>query len=321
MSRSEIKPRISIEEVKSRWYEIYSRYTKLTLNGGKYNGLCPLHSEGSGSFYVFMDGGYKCFGCGEAGSNVVDFLMKKENLSFSDALIFASSNFNISAPSLVKTRKVKKEEPFIEIQKISFEQKHKDYWNKYLLPESYLNSEGIFAISKYAINKFVYNIPEDVATFAYEASKGKYKLLQIGNTDKKWINWVDNKYIWRENKIKDCSQLWVVKSLKDALVLNYHCGLCTVALQNESADIFIKENADRLEKICKNIVIALGSDPQGKAESIKITKSRGYKWWNTPNYMYNYGIEDSADLVDQMGIGPLKELVNKKLIQWQEEQK
>jgi len=312
MSRIDEANRIKPSDIKDRYEEIYSRYTRLTRNGNKLVGLCPFHNEQNGSFNIFDGGAYKCFGCEAKGGSVIDFIMAKENLTFPEALEFASKDFNISPSKTIKVRKkIVKEEPLIEVQKISFERKHKDYWNRYLLPEDYLNSEGVWAISKYAINKHVYTIPEDVATFAYEAGN-KYKLLQIGNTDKKWINWVPNNYIWRENKVKDCKQLWVVKSLKDALILNYHAGLCTVALQNESAEIFLKENADRMENITKDIVIALGVDPQGKAESIKITQERGYKWWNVPNYMYKYDIEDGADLVDQLGVQPLKELLKNK---------
>jgi|GEM_PF-5650045 len=36
--------------------------------GDRWVSLCPFHKETKPSFYVFPDGGYKCFGCGVFGS-------------------------------------------------------------------------------------------------------------------------------------------------------------------------------------------------------------------------------------------------------------
>lgn len=39
---------------------------------------CPFHANGmerTPSCYIFPDGGYKCFGCGERGNNAIDFVM------------------------------------------------------------------------------------------------------------------------------------------------------------------------------------------------------------------------------------------------------
>jgi DNA primase len=53
--------------------------------GCRYVGLCPFHTEKTPSFYVFNDGCFKCFGCGESG-DVIDFVQKLYGLSFQDAL-------------------------------------------------------------------------------------------------------------------------------------------------------------------------------------------------------------------------------------------
>lgn len=44
---------------------------------------CVFHAEKTGSMKIYPDG-YKCFGCGEHG-DVIDFVQKYFNLSFSDA--------------------------------------------------------------------------------------------------------------------------------------------------------------------------------------------------------------------------------------------
>lgn len=58
-------------------------------------GLCPFHREKSPSFCVSMDKQiFKCFGCSEGG-NVISFIMKIENLDFSDVLEMLAERANI----------------------------------------------------------------------------------------------------------------------------------------------------------------------------------------------------------------------------------
>ncbi len=45
-------------------------------NGRRVKMRCPFHNERTPSFFLFEDGGYKCFGCGVHGNNVIDFLME-----------------------------------------------------------------------------------------------------------------------------------------------------------------------------------------------------------------------------------------------------
>lgn len=78
-----------IDEVKSRLdiVEVISDYIELRKSGRNYSALCPFHSEKTPSFYVFPETQtWHCFGaCGEGG-DVFTFIMKRENLSFGEAL-------------------------------------------------------------------------------------------------------------------------------------------------------------------------------------------------------------------------------------------
>jgi DNA primase len=51
-------------------------------------GLCPFHADKqSGSFHVNLNtGAYKCFSCGMDGGDVIDFLCKRHQLSFKEAI-------------------------------------------------------------------------------------------------------------------------------------------------------------------------------------------------------------------------------------------
>lgn len=61
-------------------------YVPLHKRGNDLIGLCPFHLEKTPSFHVHPDKGFfKCFGCG-AGGDVITFISKLENLTFTDAV-------------------------------------------------------------------------------------------------------------------------------------------------------------------------------------------------------------------------------------------
>lgn len=105
-----------IDEVKSRCdiVSVISDYIQLKQSGSNYSGLCPFHSEKTGSFHVNQNKQiYKCFGCGEGG-DVINFVMKMENLDFMDACrLLAEKNgiefkTNLSEADKIKIEKIKK---------------------------------------------------------------------------------------------------------------------------------------------------------------------------------------------------------------------
>ena len=74
----------SIDEVLNRSdiVDIASGYVTLKRNGSDFVGLCPFHREKTPSFHISSDKQlFYCFGCG-TGGNVIDFIMKIENLDF-----------------------------------------------------------------------------------------------------------------------------------------------------------------------------------------------------------------------------------------------
>src|SRR6266542_4572028 len=77
-----------VDEVRSRVdiVELVGQYVKLTRSGRNYKGLSPFQSERTPSFFVFPETQtFKDFSSGEQG-DVFSFLMKKEGLTFPEAL-------------------------------------------------------------------------------------------------------------------------------------------------------------------------------------------------------------------------------------------
>ena len=84
---------------KSDIVDVISGYTTLTERGGQYWGLCPFHKEKTPSFSVNRDKQlYYCFGC-KQGGNVANFIMKTENVSFSEAIEILARRAGLDMPS------------------------------------------------------------------------------------------------------------------------------------------------------------------------------------------------------------------------------
>lgn len=280
----------------------------------------PLRKDKNPSFTIFQNKNgifcFKDFSTGESGS-AITFIEKKYNYSFTKALEYIYKNLNCKNKEIipVSQNKPKKKDLLLEYSITKFTPRHKAYFDQYGLPESFLNENGVYAIDKYAINKKVIKIPDNQYCFVYEARDiNKCKILTLGEeVVKKWINTAPNTYLWGYDNLNNCNELWINKSLKDALVMKYHFGKCCIALQNEDAKIFLNNNVEKVENITKNIILALGTDKQGKEQSIKISKERGYKWFNIPNSLYeSYMLEDVSDYLSEFSVKSLGNLLKIK---------
>lgn len=79
-----------VDEVKSRLdvVEIISETVKLRKTGKNYSGFCPFHPNSrTPAFAVFPDSGtWKCYGACNEGGDVFRFVMKRDGLTFPEAL-------------------------------------------------------------------------------------------------------------------------------------------------------------------------------------------------------------------------------------------
>lgn len=66
--------------------QIAGRYTQLKQSGKGFTGKCPFHEEKTPSFWVYPDGGYKCFGCGASGGDLIQLVMEQEKKPFMDVI-------------------------------------------------------------------------------------------------------------------------------------------------------------------------------------------------------------------------------------------
>lgn len=86
---------------------VISDYVALKRRGGNFWACCPFHSEKTASFSVAAEKGFfYCFGC-HASGNVFTFIMKKENISFSEAVQRLAERAHIPLPVTEKTEEEK----------------------------------------------------------------------------------------------------------------------------------------------------------------------------------------------------------------------
>lgn len=86
-----------LDEIRDRAdiVDLIGEYVELKRSGSNYMGLCPFHSEKTPSFSVSPSKGiFKCFGCG-VGGDVISFVMKRENLSFPEAVEFLADKYSV----------------------------------------------------------------------------------------------------------------------------------------------------------------------------------------------------------------------------------
>lgn len=78
--------------------DVVGSYVQLNRKGSNLFGLCPFHSEKTGSFSVSPDKQiYYCFGC-KKGGGVINFIMEAENLPFPDAVRLLAKRAGLEVP-------------------------------------------------------------------------------------------------------------------------------------------------------------------------------------------------------------------------------
>jgi DNA primase len=101
-----------VDEIKDRVdvVEFISEYVSLQKAGRNYKGLCPFHADTSPSFIVFPEGqSWHCFGACASGGDIFTFLMKRENLDFSEALRLLAQRAGVELAPRTEERKEKDE--------------------------------------------------------------------------------------------------------------------------------------------------------------------------------------------------------------------
>ena len=96
---------IALVRERCRIDDVVRDYVALrSAGGGSWKGLCPFHDEKTPSFTVTPSRGFfYCFGCGEGG-DVITFLQRQQNLSFTEAVQTLADRAGITLRSPMMAR-------------------------------------------------------------------------------------------------------------------------------------------------------------------------------------------------------------------------
>ena len=174
-----------IDEVREKndIVDVISPYVRLTKRGSNYVGLCPFHNEKTPSFSVNTERQcFHCFGCG-VGGNSISFVMKYENLTFTEAVRQLADKVGMNLPEENYNPEYRKRADLktrlFDIYKVAakfyYFQLRSDYGN---FPMEYLKNRGL---SDETINAFGlgYSIKSANALYNYLKSKDYSDELMI----------------------------------------------------------------------------------------------------------------------------------------------
>lgn len=164
------------EEVleKTDLVELISEYAKLKRVGSRYAALCPFHNDKkSPSLSVSPEKQlFYCFGCGASG-NAIDFIMRIDNLEFSDALKYLADRAHIPIPEFGSPADRKKREEIAD------------------------KRQRILQINTEAARYFFRNLAGDSGKQAYQYLKDRniqnttIKMFGLGYAPEGWTNLLD----------------------------------------------------------------------------------------------------------------------------------
>lgn len=154
--------------------ELISEYAKLKRVGSRYAALCPFHNDKkSPSLSVSPEKQlFYCFGCGASG-NAIDFIMRIDNLEFSDALKYLADRAHIPIPEFGSPADRKKREEIAD------------------------KRQRILQINTEAARYFFRNLAGDSGKQAYQYLKDRniqnttIKMFGLGYAPEGWTNLLD----------------------------------------------------------------------------------------------------------------------------------
>ena len=130
--------------------DVVSEHVNLTKKGSTYFGLCPFHNEKTPSFSVTDKNGrqmYYCYGC-HSGGSALTFLMKYDNISYTEAVQTLAARAGISLPK-PEYNKIEAEKQKLKNQVYEINKEAAIYFYKLLKSErgktglSYLTNRGL----------------------------------------------------------------------------------------------------------------------------------------------------------------------------------
>ena len=292
------------------------------------NVLNPFQKEKNGSFKIFLRDNevfhksYNSFHKGDAFKFVQDLF----GINFNEALNKIASDFGLLETSGAKLERVVSELPKIE-KKASrppkiiaevyskWQQRHIDYLAEYhLIPEdlNFCSDTKCYPLKQFYLNSSKFNVNNKEVGFVYNVNKFNKIYLPNRPKDQKWWSNIPFSYIHGLDNLKGCDLGILSKSIKDGALLSKYITPCVSILQAENSTAITQEHIDYIKINCKNLLIAMDTDPQGKKTSYELCEIFGARHINIPDRLLKHGASDFSDWAKLEGFEAVIEHFKKK---------
>lgn len=204
--------------------------------------------------------------------------------------------------------------PNVFIPEIRFEKKDWLEPNLFMLPGSILESELVFNVKNYWIkgrkgwNRNSIHHPSKTLVIAYYFPETDHVKLYFPDQEEyRWYSNCSTQDIFGWHKIKHyqsiSDKLFITKSGKDRLMLDYHIGIPSIALQNEGC--YIPEDKHlELDVMFDDITFFYDNDIPGILQSQKLSEKYNYKY-----KIIDVTPKDSFEMIREFGISNTQKLI------------
>lgn len=209
---------------------------------------------------------------------------------------------------------IRKANTSVFIPEIRFEKKDWSEPNLFMLPGSILESELVFNVKNYWIkgrkgwNRNSIHHPSKTLVIAYYFPETDHVKLYFPDQEEfRWYSNCSTQDIFGWHKIKYyqsiSDKLFITKSGKDRLMLDYHIGIPSIALQNEGC--YIPEDKQlELDVMFNDITFFYDNDIPGILQSQKLSEKYNYKY-----KIIDVTPKDSFEMIQEFGVSNTQKLI------------
>lgn len=277
---------------------------------------------------------YVDYGAMHIRGNCIDFVMRKENLNYNEALQLINQVFGLGIGSYEKfhIRKApvykvpvieEKKPPIISVVTRKFNLDELAYWGQYGFTLETLKKGDIYVPKTIYRNREKLTIKKGDLTFCYWYDKLKlwklYRPLKPKRGkdtppwDWKWDSPIPFNYCDKLENIKDCQIAYLTKSRKDRILLSTLLGTeCVADVQAEDPRCITQEHIDHFKAHSQIQVTVYDADSKGKESSQWMSNTYGFLHANVPDHYLKEGISDFSDLAARYGPDAVVEHFQKK---------
>jgi len=262
---------------------------------------------------------YKDWVTGEVG-DCFKLISRMNNITYNEAIHKVACDFGLVKGCSIVTKKQLQEardfkeqaqaEYIIDVEPRKMTAPELDYWAKYSITKEELKENHIYAIGKLWVNKKQFHLKGGLHYAYHFPEVNKFKIYSPTDPECKWFGNVSAftvegiehmcllDYTEEGREIQGLPVV-ITKSRKDRIILKkLYRNVCNC--QNE-AETAIPKELDEAFNLAEEKYIWFDSDEPGKTASKKLN-SRGYKWINVPNELYDtLGLKDPGDVVKHFG--------------------